>query len=343
MARPKVLIGRDYSLNQIFDAVARRLGAQGCEVLRPAATTGWQVQDSADLLPEIDVLMISSRTPVSAAQLDSAGRLRGFVFASIGTEAIDLAETNPRGLMVAHGPTPEGYIGIAEATVMLIAALLLDLPGKEKATRLNLPRPGPLDMRAQLVMGKTVGLIGLGRIARGVVDRLKGWQARIIAYDPHLPADAFPPEVRRVDYATLLAESDVISVHVSLTDETRHMLGAAEFAQMKPGVFLINTARGGAIDEVALIEALKSGRVAGAALDVFNREPFQPDDPLRDLDNVILTSHMVGQTRQANESLVPVAVENTMRIIRGETPIYVRNPEVMEAWRRRLAGLPVYD
>ena len=142
-----------------------------------------------------------------------------------------------------------------------------------------------------------------------------------------------------VDLPTLLSTSDVVSVHVTLTDETQHMLGAAELRAMRPDAYLINTARGAAIDQQALYQVLKSGHLAGAALDVFEQEPLPPESPLRELDNVILTPHMVGHSQELMAAIPTAAAENVLRVLRGEAPLYVKNPEIIPAWRQRLASL----
>jgi phosphoglycerate dehydrogenase-like enzyme len=142
-----------------------------------------------------------------------------------------------------------------------------------------------------------------------------------------------------VDLPTLLRTSDVVSVHVTLTSETRHMLGTAELRLMQPHAYLVNTARGGAIDEQALYGVLRDGVIAGAALDVFEEEPLALENPLRTLDNVILTPHMIGHSRELMAALAPAAAENVLRVLRGEPPAYVKNPEVLPAWRQRLAAL----
>jgi len=345
MAKPPVVfIGRDYILDSILDEIAAELARRGCEVIRgwgakPPAHTDYPPADWPQYFRRAEVILVSTRTRCPRALLQAAPRLRALVFPTIGTESVDLRDAAELGLLIAHGATPENFVGMGEATVMLIAALLLDLHEKERLTRLSLPRPKPRDIRARLVQGKTIGFVGLGRIARAAVARLQGWQARILATDPYLQAGTLPAGVELVDLATLLAQSDVVSIHVALTNETRHMIGANELRRMKPTAFLINTARAGAVDEEALIDALKAGRIAGAALDVFTHEPLPPDSPFRTLDNVILTSHMVGHTQEAYQSLAPAAVENVMRVLRGEPPLYVRNPEVLPAWRQRLARL----
>jgi len=267
----------------------------------------------------------------------AAPRLRAVVSTVIGVDTIDLDAANDLGLIVGHGAMPENFLGVSEATVMLIAALLLDLPGKSHLLRSNAPRP--LQLQARMVRGKTIGLIGMGRTARGVVERLAGWEVRLQAHDPYVTQEAAPAGIRMVDLATLLRTSDVVSVHVTLTSETRHMLGEAELRLMQPHAYLVNTARGGALDEQALYRVLRDGVIAGAALDVFEEEPLALESPLRTLDNVILTPHMIGHSRELMAALPPAAAENVLRVLQGEPPLYVKNPEVLPAWRQRLVAL----
>ena len=282
-------------------------------------------------------MVVSPRDVCSREVMLAAPRLRAVVSTVIGVDTIDLDAASDMGLIVGHGAIPENFLGVSEATVMLIAALLLDLPGKSQLLRTNAPRPP--HMKARMVRGKTIGLIGMGRTARGVVERLAGWDVRLQAHDPYIARGGGAGGVRMVDLPTLLRTSDVVSVHVTLTSETRHMLGEAELRLMQPHAYLVNTARGGAIDEQALYRVLRDGVIAGAALDVFEEEPLALENPLRTLDNVILTPHMIGHSRELMAALAPAAAENVLRVLRGEPPLYVKNPEVLPAWRQRLAAL----
>jgi D-3-phosphoglycerate dehydrogenase len=341
MKRPVVFVGSDYAVPDLMDDIAIELRKRQIEVIRgrmatPPALTEYAREEWPALFGRADAMVITVRTRAPRALLESAPRLRGVVFPTIGTEAVDLADAHELGLIIGHGPTQENLIGMAESTVMLIAALFLDLPGKERMTRLNLPRPTQKAMKARLVHGKTIGLIGLGRIARGVAERLAPWNVRILAVDPYVPPQTLPRGIELVDLPTLLSESDLVSVHVTLTDETRHMIGANELQLMKPTAYLVNTARGNAVDEQALVGALQNGRLAGAALDVFEKEPLPPDSPLRELDNVILTSHIVGHVAEMHESFLDTALQNITRILEGELPLHVRNPDAIPAWKNRL-------
>jgi phosphoglycerate dehydrogenase-like enzyme len=328
--------------DRLGDQVTTLLEAAGCQVIRgpqpkPPALTIFPREEWPRLFSETDVMVVSPRDFCPKEVLAAAPRLRAVVSAVIGVDTIDMDAANNMGLIVGHGAMPENYLGVSESTVMLIAALLLDLPGKETLLRTNAPRPAQL--KARMVRGKTIGLIGIGRTARGVVERLAGWGVSLQAYDPYVPQEQAPAGVTLVDLPTLLRTSDVVSVHVTLTSETRHLLGEAELRLMRPHAYLVNTARGPAIDEHALYRVMQSGHLAGAALDVFEQEPLLPESPLRELDHVILTPHMVGHSQELMAAIPPTAAENVLRVLRDEPPLYVKNPEVMPAWRQRLAAL----
>jgi len=345
VGQASVFVGRDYIMNDDLDRLAERLQQElGCKVIRgwgakPPAHTDYPPEEWPDLFGQADVLVVSTRTRLPVALLDAAPRLRAVVFPSIGSENLDKAAATARGIVVANGASAENFESMAEATAMLAAALLLDLPGKQANFRDNAPRPMPKDLKGRMVKGKTIGLIGLGRIARGVVTRFAGWDVRIVACDPYVRGEQVPAGVEMTDLDTLLRSSDVISVHVAITDETRAMIGARELALMKPDAYLINTARGLAIDEPALLDALGRGRLAGAALDVFLQEPLPADHPLRGYPNLILTQHIIGHTRELFDAIVPTAMENIRRILSGEPPLHLLNPAVLPAWRERGALL----
>ncbi len=342
MTRPCVFVGSDFILDDVLDQVAQQLGAGGAAIVRgPRATPTEHPRYTPDLYATLfgraDVILVTTRVKVPYVLLDAAPRLRAVVFPSIGVDTLDVPDATRRGLMVAHGPTPENFIAMAESTVMLASAMMLELHKKERELRERLPRP--LKQSARMLHGKTLGLVGLGRIARAVAQRLAGWGVRIVAHDPHVDAADVPDGVTLVDFATLLRESDVVSLHVVLDETTRKLIGASELRAMKPTAFLINTSRGGVVDGEALAQAIRERWIEGAAIDTFEIEPLPADSPLRTLDNVILTNHSVGHTREIYESLVPAAVTNVQRILEGRMPLYPKNPEVEPAWRARLAML----
>ncbi len=341
-----VFICHDYMLVEVLDEIQARLEQSGIEVLRgpqtaPGKKLVYSKESYTELFGRAEVMMFSSRSICSREIMLAAPRLRGIVNPTIGLETVDLAAANELGIIVGHGATPENFVGMAEATVMLILMLMYQ-PRETEAVlrdRRRRPRSTPKDVWARMLRGRTVGLVGLGRIARGVVERLSGFGVNLVACDPFVGRDQAPEGVKMTDLDTLLRSSDIVAVLVSITPESRGMLGERELALMKPSAYLVNTSRGEAIDEAALYRALREKRIAGAALDSFAVEPLPDDSPLRQLDNVILTPHMVGHTQDAFVSFPPAAVENITRILRGERPLYCKNPEVIPAWQRRLANL----
>ncbi len=341
-----VFICHDYMLVEVLDEIQARLEQSGIEVLRgpqtaPGKKLVYSKESYTELFGRAEVMMFSSRSICSREIMLAAPRLRGIVNPTIGLETVDLAAANELGIIVGHGATPENFLGMAEATVMLILMLMYQ-PRETEAVlrdRRRRPRSTPKDVWARMLRGRTVGLVGLGRIARGVVERLSGFGVNLVACDPFVGRDQAPEGVKMTDLDTLLRSSDIVAVLVSITPESRGMLGERELALMKPSAYLVNTSRGEAIDEAALYRALREKRIAGAALDSFAVEPLPDDSPLRQLDNVILTPHMVGHTQDAFVSFPPAAVENITRILRGEPPLYCKNPEVIPAWQRRLANL----
>ena len=187
-----------------------------------------------------------------------------------------------------------------------------------------------------MLKGKTLGLIGFGQIARAMTQRLSGWGLRIQTYTPRLRAP-LPDEVRRVDLDELLRTSDVVSVLCPLSPETRGMLGAERLRLMRRGAILVNTARGKIVDEAALYELTRTGHISRIAVDVFDVEPPPPDNILRQLPmrNAILTPHLVGHTAEVLEAVPVAAIESVERIMAGEPPLYVRNPQIIPQWKDR--------
>ena len=182
-------------------------------------------------------------------------------------------------------------------------------------------------------------MIGFGRIGREIALRLKNWDVRLLASDPYVAGADQPAEVAFVDFDQLLRESDVVVVSVAITPQTRDIIDARALSLMKPDSHLINISRGEAVDEHALAAALREHRIGGAALDVTRVEPLPANSELRTLENCFLTPHMVGQTKDVFRLITPTAVENVVRILRGETPRYCRNPSAQEKWTKRMLML----
>jgi phosphoglycerate dehydrogenase-like enzyme len=217
---------------------------------------------------------------------------------------------------------------MAEAAVMLMLALSYRLDRSRDALH-AVERPAHF---AHMLKGSTIGLIGYGRIARAIVRRLAAWDVKLLS---HTRSPSAEEGVAFVGLDELLAQSDVVSVHVPLTPETRNLLNAERLGRMKPSAILVNLARGGIVDEAALARLMRDGRIAGAALDVFANEPLPKDDPLNGLSNTILTPHIVGHTVESTQSLVDCTADNVACMLAGQPPRHLINPDVLQTWRDR--------
>lgn len=316
----------------------------GWEVVRGPSIDGDPLarltEDSlARLCTGADAILASTRERISAAVLDAAPDLRIVAKATIGVEKIDIRAATERTVLVVNSPAPENITGLAEATVGLVVALAKGLLEKEERVRGGGWRDGTTD--GTLLAGRTIGIIGLGRVGSAVAHRLAGWDMRLLACDPYVPTTRFRETgTTRVDLAHLLDEADVVTLHVPLTEETTRMIGVAELGRLRAGALLVNTSRGAVVDEAALIGALGTGQLAGAALDVFEQEPLPSDSPLRALgrDRLLLTPHSIGSSRGSRSTGTRMAVDAIVAALSGEVPPHVLNPEVIEAWRRRWIG-----
>ncbi len=281
------------------------ISPKGVEVLRQSSAL--QISELGGVTEErliakiadADALIVRSQTRVTQAVIAAARKLRVIGRAGVGVDNVDVDAATQRGIVVLN--TPSGNtISAAEHTVSLMMAMARNIPQAHASMR-----AGQWDRKSFLgveLYEKTLGVIGMGKIGTEVARRAVGLGMRVVAYDPFLtPARAASLQVDCVELAQLLRESDFITVHIPLTDETRGMIGKKQFTQMKRGVRLINCARGGTIVERDLADAIKSGQVAGAALDVFEEEPPPNNFPLRKLDAVVMTPHLGAATAEAQE------------------------------------------
>ncbi|MFQ6017331.1 MAG: hydroxyacid dehydrogenase [Kiloniellaceae bacterium] len=262
-------------------------------------------------------LIVRNRTRVDAELLDQCPKLRVIGRLGVGLERIDLAACAARNVVVCPA---RGANAIAVAEYV-IAGLLLLFRGAFYATAQVLGGAWPrTELVGRELAGRALGLVGFGDIARHVAARAAGFGMRLLAFDPYIePDDPIWRELgtARVDLDRLLADSDAVSLHTPLTEETRHLIGAAAFAKMRPEAVLINTARGGVVDETALVDALKQGRIAGAMIDVFAEEPLSAGSAARfeAVPNLILTPHIAGVTKESNRRLSVVTIENVLRVL----------------------------
>jgi len=315
--------------------VADKISERGVELLKQ---TGWKIvattkETLGGELAEAEALIVRSATKVTADLLDKAPRLRVVGRAGVGTDNIDLDEATKRGVLVMS--TPGGSsVSVAEHTFALLLALVRQVPKLDAAMREG--RWEKSSSGAE-VRGKTLGLFGLGRIGSEVARRAVAFDMRVLAFDPYISESAAKElSVALVPMEQLLAESDFISLHMAVSALTQNMINAQVIGMMKKGVRIVNAARGELINEADLAAALKSGHVAGAALDVFAEEPPK-NCPLIGLPNVIATPHVAGSTAEAQEELgTQVAVQVRDYLVEGVIRNAVNLPALSPEQYRRV-------
>ncbi len=288
MTKPKVLISDKMDPN-----AARIFEERGCDV---DVITGESPEELAARIGEYDGLAIRSSTKVTPAILDAATNLKVIGRAGIGVDNVDIPYASGKGVVVMNTPFGNS-ITTAEHAIAMTMALARMIPAANARTQAGeWPKK---DFMGVEVTGKTFGLIGAGNIGSIAASRALGLRMKVIAYDPFLTEDrAVEIGVEKVDLDTLLSRADFVSLHTPLTDETRNILSRERLENAKPGIRIVNCARGGLIDEVALKDCLESGQVAGAALDVFAEEPAT-DNPLFGAPNFICTPHLGASTTEA--------------------------------------------
>lgn len=317
------------------------LRAAGLDVVigRPLDMKDRQPWSEADLIEAVraaDVVLASSLEPISRPVMTPAERLQLVIVPFIGVDKIDVAAATELGVLVANSPTPENFVAVAEATIGLMLMLLKRV--KHNEAKLRRGGWGARADRGDFLFGKTVGIIGLGRVGSRVARRLAGWDVNLIAYDPYVSStDAREVGVTLVDLPMLLAESDVVTLHPSLTDETRRMIGEKEIRAMKPTAILINTARGEVTDEEAVARGVSDRWIAGAALDAFTKEPLPAGSPLRAVDpeRMILTPHNIAHSEAGRRVNLKLALDQILALARDEVPAHVVNPAAIPRWRAR--------
>ena len=320
------------SIEFLLGPVEHELRRRGCDVARFGDVAAFCADRAT--LDRADVWMVDGRLPITRRLMAQAPRLRAIVSPWTGTEAFDEVAATDLGVLVANGQAPENVLSVAESTVMLMLAALYDLRGAERRLREGLPEPEPRRESARMMRGRTVGLIGFGQIARAVTRRLEAWEVGLQAYAPRPPASA-PASVRFVSLEALMSTSDVVSIHAPLNAETKGLLGADRLRLLKPDAVLINVARGGIVDEGALVALSRERPDFRVAFDVFATEPLPMDSPLRALPNAILTPHAVAHTREVMAELPRTAIESVMRALEGREPLYVRNRAILPRWLER--------
>ncbi len=312
------------------------LRAAGCElVLLPE---GAREDDLVAAVRDAD-LMLMCYTPISARVIDAAARLKGIVKYGVGIDAIDIAAAMARGIPVVNVPEyAEETVAEGAFALMIALAKKLMPVGREMAAR-GWAWPTPRWLGLDLA-GRTLGLVGTGKIGRSMARMATGFRMRVIGCDPHVDAGSMlSAGIEKVDdLQALLKSSDVVSIHAVLDAATRHLIGARELGLMKPSAFLINVARGAIVDEAALVAALQEKRIAGAALDVFGEEPLRhaghPVSALFGMDNVILFPHLTFYTVEAMRRLTDDTLARAREILEGR-PVLVKSHDPRLRAQRR--------
>jgi D-3-phosphoglycerate dehydrogenase / 2-oxoglutarate reductase len=310
--RPRALI-TTVPFGQHGAGSLERLQAEGIEFTLNPLNRRLKEDELAALIGDFD-LLIAGTEPITARVLDAASRLRLISRVGIGLDNVDLLAARLRGIHVSYTPDAPAP-AVAELTIGLMIALLRHVAPADRALRSGMWRR----MMGRRLDGLTVGVIGVGRVGRRVIRLLRGgFPSTVVLATDLLPDEAFGlgQDVRWVDPATIYAASDIVTVHVPLTRATRNMVAKHELAQMKSSAILINTARGEIVNERDVADALRAGRLQGAALDVFEDEPYVGE--LASLDNTLLTCHMGSMSEDCRAQMEREAVDEVVRFVRKE-------------------------
>jgi D-3-phosphoglycerate dehydrogenase len=273
---------------------------------------------------------IAGAAPYDAAFMDRAPDLKVIARTGIGYDGVDVEAATRRGIAVCNTPDAP-TISTAEHAVTLMLLVAKRMNAAEDALRAGASGGYYSRHTAIELDGKVLGLVGFGRIARHVARIAGGLGMRVAFFDPYVDPSAVPAGIDRAPTLdALLGGADVVSVHVPLTDASRGMFGAAQFAALKPGAVFINTARGGLVDGDALLEALEVGRLFGAGLDVTSPEPLPPGHPLLRRDDVVVTPHVASATAEGKARMFRAAFQQAIDVVEGRRPEHLVNPEVWD-------------
>jgi phosphoglycerate dehydrogenase-like enzyme len=335
---------------QVIGDTLEKLAVAGCEIVQGSAS--WQTpqgnseNEMAAMARGADALMGTSirSSPITRRIMEASDNLRIVSKYTIGVDDVDVEAATQLGIIVTHSPTEANWGGVAEGTVAMMLTLLKKVRERDRAMKEGEWRDAALqgtylgNRLQDGAQGITVGIVGLGRIGRRLAELLQPWRMRILACDPYVERARFTlHNVIECDLDTLLAQSDVVTLHVTLTPTSRRLIDVRALAKMKPTAVLINTSRGAVVEEAALVEALQKGSIAGAALDVFEHEPLAESSPVRRLgDKALLSAHMVTANR--GSGLKPgakMAARCVEAALKGQIPDHIVNPEVLPRWQQR--------
>ncbi len=311
--------------------IADQINEKGIEELKGAAEvvvrTSITPEDLVNDINDFEAIVVRSRTKVTQEVIEAASKLRIIARAGVGVDNVDVEAATERGVMVVNAPESTS-ITVAEHAMGLMLSLARKISLADKSVK-----EGKWDKSAFMGMelnGKTLGIVGMGRIGSQVASRCKAFGMDLMVYDPYItPEAASEIGVEIMDLDGLLRVADVITIHVPLTPETKHLIASEEMEIMKDTAFIINCARGGIINEEDLYQALLDGKIGGAALDVFEQEPPQ-DNPLLTLENVVFTPHIGASTREAQRDAAIIVARDVKEVLNGGSPKNVLNMPVLD-------------
>ncbi len=326
----------------VWEEGKKILEENDCEVvigrLQTEADKPYHEDEIIEIGSDMDAILLIARERITSKILKSLERLKVIVKAGIGVDNVDVESATDLGVLIVNTPVPADYIGVAEGTVARIIGLAKKLLICDRNVKEEKWLSDYDELRGVYLIGKTLGIIGLGRIGAYVAKLMKTWGVRVIAYDPYVTEERGQLlDVDLVDLDTLLRESDFLTLHVIVTPETKHMINEEALRKIKKTAYIINTARGAVIDEKALYKALKEGSIAGAGLDVFEKEP-PTDSPLLSpeiSDKLLLSPHVSGLSPEMERGLTLLQVDCCIRALKGEVPKSTVNPEAIQKWRRK--------
>lgn len=321
---------------RVFNVVGKSalelMQSHGCELIQPQPAGPFKMDALVRCLEGVDATLCSpDQYNAQVLQSAAAARLKIISRWGVGYDSIDVAEATRQGIVVAYTP------GMLNETVAdLTWALLLGIARRVPQGHDKIVHGGWMNFWGHDVHGKTLGIVGCGRIGQAVARRAAGFDMRVLGCDLVQPPDL--PKMQFARLEELLEQSDFVSLHAAMTPENRGMIGEAQLRRMKPTAYLINTARGPLVDEAALVKALHEGWIAGAALDVFNTEPLPADHPFRTAPNLVLTPHQASFARETAEKVSYAAAEAIVELMHGRRPRWVVDASVYDSPKLRQAA-----
>ena len=326
MSRSKIYVART-----VHPSVLARLGAVG-------ETRAWEGPDRCPVevlekeIADVDAVLGTYRW--TASMMDKAPRLRLIALTSVGFDMADIDAATQRNILVTNTPDVLTET-VADLTFALMLAVSRRICEMDRWLRAGQWKDAAVSPMAWDIHHATLGIIGLGRIGSAVARRALAFQMKVLYYDTTRKRDLEKQHgYQYVDRETLLREADVVTLHVPLSPGTKGMMGTAQLAPMKRTAFLINTSRGPVVDERALISALQEGRIAGAGLDVFEKEPVDLANPLLKMENVVVVPHVGSATEVTRTAMLDLAINNVLAVLQGKPPLTPVNPEVLARWKK---------